>query len=83
MTLTHMQQWSVEGRRALKQGENTRNTSPVILVSITVKSVEALQKSLVTHMYNESHRTALLVFWPLKPAVLSDRSIPAWQGHKM
>ena len=29
------------------------------------------------------HRTALLIFWPLKPAVSSDRSIPAWQSHKM
>ena len=29
------------------------------------------------------HRNALLVFWSLKPAVSSDRSIPAWQGHKM
>ena len=29
------------------------------------------------------HRTALLVFWPLKPAVSSDWSIPAWQSHKM
>ena len=28
------------------------------------------------------HRTALLVFCPLKPAVSSDRSIPAWQGPK-
>ena len=29
------------------------------------------------------HRTAPLVFWPLKPAVSSDRSIPAWQRDKM
>ena len=30
-----------------------------------------------------SHRTARPVFWPLKPAVSSDQSIPAWQSHKM
>ena len=29
------------------------------------------------------HRTALLVFWSLKPAVSSDRSIPVWQSHKI
>ena len=29
------------------------------------------------------HRTVLLVFWPLKLAVSSDQSIPAWQGHKI
>ena len=29
------------------------------------------------------HRTALLVLWPLKPAVSSDRLIPTWQGHKI
>ena len=29
------------------------------------------------------HRTALLVFWPLNPAVSSDWSIPVWKGHKI
>ena len=29
------------------------------------------------------HRTALSVFWPLKPAVSSDRLVPDWQGHKI
>ena len=39
----------------------------------------------IYHLYflRLRHRTAPLVFWPLKPAVSSDRSIPAWQGHKI
>ena len=37
----------------------------------------------VKFLFSLSHRTALLVVWPLKPAVSSDRSIPAWQSHKM
>ena len=47
--------------------------------------IKTLLKCFITFTVSESssHRTALLVLWPLKPAVLSDRSTPVWQGHKM
>ena len=36
-----------------------------------------------TDMHSTVHRTALLLIWPLTPAVSSDRLIPAWQGYKI
>ena len=48
-----------------------------ILIYTTL--VKMAKMIILTHV----HRTALLVFCPLKPLVSSDRSIPAWQGRKI
>ena len=57
--------------------------APNIALSNTQCATCLQQPLSVSGTVRQSVRTALLIIWPLKPAVSSDWLIPAWQGHKI